>query len=100
MTERRIGLKAARLTLIGFSAILAALALLDISGHYLNAATLHSGLSVLCFGYSLNPERFLKKVTFKENLIAKEQELLNWRHGFSMLGGILIVLAVVTKYLT
>jgi hypothetical protein len=35
MTERRIGLKAARLTLIGFSAILAALALLDISGHYL-----------------------------------------------------------------
>lgn len=100
MAERIISLKTTQMMLIGFSALMASVALLDIYRNQVNDAVIHLGLSLVFFGDGLMPELFLQQLKFKKMVLESIQSF-DWKQSFVFVGyGMLFVgvLSQITAY--
>lgn len=99
MADRIISLKTLRIILIGFSAMMAAVAWLDVHRNQINDAVIHLGLSFVFFGDGLKPEVFLQQLNFKKFMM-ESMQYLDWKQSFIFIGYGLLVVGVLTQIAT
>jgi hypothetical protein len=96
MADRLIGLNTTRFILVGFSALMAAVALLDIYRNQINDAVIHLGLSLVFFGDGLRPEAFLQQLNFKQFIMDSLHDV-DWKKSFVFVGYGMLCVGVLSR---